>query len=190
MGAKIANVQEVDPNSLKFYERNAKIHDEDQIKALIRSIEEFGFVAPCLIDADLNLIAGHGRVMAARKMGLKTVPCVLVEGLTPQQRRAYIMADNRLAEMAEWDMDILSQEIKDLQIEGFDVTITGFSTKDIIEDIENLTIEDFNFSRDKKRTGRAPGIFGNLESIDSCAAMQQARRTCRDWLQAQTLICS
>ena len=124
--AKIANVQEVSPSALKFYKGNAKIHDEKQVEALIRSIREFGFLTPCLIDRENNLIAGHGRVMAARKMGLKTVPCVLVDGLTDAQRRAYIMADNRLAEMATWDMDLVVSELQDLAFEDFDISLTGF----------------------------------------------------------------
>ena len=127
MAAKIANVQEVAPELLVFYDRNAKIHSPEQVEALKKSIREFGFLTPCLIDKDMNLIAGHGRVMAAKELGMQTVPCVLIEGLSEEQRRAYIMADNRLADMAEWNMEIVFEELQDLAFDGFDVSVTGFT---------------------------------------------------------------
>ena len=97
--AKIADVQEVSLEKLRPYERNAKIHDENQVEKIAESIKEFGFISPCLIDEENNIIAGHGRIMAAKKLGLETVPCVYIEGLTEAQRRAYILADNKLTEM-------------------------------------------------------------------------------------------
>lgn len=97
--AKIAKLQEVALSKLKPYERNAKTHSPEQVDRLARSIKEFGFLSPCLIDKAGNIIAGHGRVMAAQKIGLDKVPCVFVENLTEEQRRAYILADNRLTEM-------------------------------------------------------------------------------------------
>ena len=124
--AKIAEVQEVRLKSIRPYEKNAKIHGEDQIEKLKRSIQEFGFVNPCLIDRDYNLIAGHGRVMAAEALGMETVPCVFVEGLSEDQRRAYILADNKLAELAEWDNVLVASELADLMQGGFDITLTGF----------------------------------------------------------------
>ena len=123
--AKIAKVQEVDVVRLKPYERNAKIHGADQIEKLRKSIEEFGFISPCLIDNEYNVIAGHGRIMAAQEMGLKKVPCLFVDGLTDQQRRAYILADNRLTELGEWDMGLVEAELSELQLEDFDISITG-----------------------------------------------------------------
>lgn len=124
--AKIAEVQEVSLGLLKPYENNAKIHGRDQVEKLKKSIEEFGFLNPCLIDRDYNLIAGHGRVMAAKELGFETVPCVFLEGLTDAQRRAYILADNRLSELGEWDMDIVFDELHDLADMDFDISITGF----------------------------------------------------------------
>lgn len=94
--AKIANLQEVAVNELKPYERNAKIHGKAQIEKLKASIEAFGFLTPCLIDREKNLIAGHGRIMAAKELGIKKVPCVLVEDLTEEERRAYILDGSRL----------------------------------------------------------------------------------------------
>lgn len=123
---KIAEVQEVTLTSLVPYERNAKIHGADQIEKLKASIQEFGFLTPCLIDRDYNIIAGHGRVMAARELGMETVPCVFVEGLSDTQRRAYILADNRLGELGEWDMDAVNLELTELDDLDFDITLTGF----------------------------------------------------------------
>lgn len=132
--AKIDTVQEVSLNMLRPYERNAKIHDEKQVEQIARSIKEFGFLNPCLIDRENNIIAGHGRVLAAQKLGLKTVPCVYIEGLTPEQRRAYILADNRLTELGGWDKEIVSQELEELKDLGFDIGLTGFGIDDIIFD--------------------------------------------------------
>ena len=123
---KIAEVQEVTLTSLVPYERNAKIHGADQIEKLKASIQEFGFLTPCLIDRDYNIIAGHGRVMAARELGMETVPCVFIEGLTDTQRRAYILADNRLGELGRWDWNTVNDELRFLDDMDFVVELTGF----------------------------------------------------------------
>ena len=132
--AKTTEMVEVALSSLKPYERNAKLHPTEQIERLKESIREFGFISPCLIDSENNIIAGHGRVEAAKSLGLKSVPCVYVEGLTDAQRRAYILADNRLTEMGGWDMDIVSQEVEWLRGEGFNIDVTGFTADDILFD--------------------------------------------------------
>ena len=129
--AKIAEVQEVSLSSLVPYERNAKIHGQEQIEKLKASIQEFGFLTPCLIDRDNNIIAGHGRVMAAKELGMKTVPCVYIEGLTEEQRRAYILADNRLGDLGSWNMEVVNDELFDLSESfSFDVSLTGFDIPD------------------------------------------------------------
>ena len=124
--AKSVKLQEVAIDLLRPYERNAKIHPSEQVEKIKRSIEEFGFVTPCVIDGEYNLIAGHGRVQAAKEMGLETVPCVFVEGLSEAQRKAYILADNRLGELGEWDMSIVFDELDDLQMMEFNIEVTGF----------------------------------------------------------------
>ena len=129
--AKIGKVQEVAVNELVPYEKNAKIHGADQIEKLKASIKEFGFLTPCLIDKKKNIIAGHGRVMAAKQLGLETVPCVFIEGLTEVQRRAYILADNKLGELAEWNRQMTFDELVDLSHLDFDVSITGFELEDV-----------------------------------------------------------
>lgn len=125
--AKIADMQEVGLELLKPYERNAKLHGEEQILKLMDSIREFGFLSPCLIERDTyNIIAGHGRVEAAKRLGMKTVPCVFVEDITEAQRKAYILADNRLTELGEWDMDTVNFELQELNDMSFNVELTGF----------------------------------------------------------------
>jgi len=107
---------------LRPYERNARTHSDAQIDAIAESIRQFGFNAPVLIDDDDGVIAGHARLAAARKLGLDTVPCVRLSHLNDAQRRAYILADNRLAEMAVWDVPLLSLEVNDLILEDVDLS--------------------------------------------------------------------
>ena len=109
--AKIDGVQEVRLADLVPYERNAKQHSAEQVQKIADSIKEFGFLSPVLIDRAGNIIAGHGRVMAAKSLGMEQVPAVYIEGLTETQRRAYILADNRLGELGEWDWDIVYGEL-------------------------------------------------------------------------------
>lgn len=134
--AKIAGMQEVSLSLLKPYERNAKTHGEDQIELLMRSISEFGFLSPCLVERDsYAIIAGHGRVEAAKRLGMTEVPCVFVEDLTEEQRRAYILADNRLTELGAWDESTLSHELAYLNDMNFDIEVTGFDLGDINVDV-------------------------------------------------------
>ena len=128
---KIADVQEVTLEKLVPYVNNAKIHSEEQVTMIASSIREFGFLSPVLIDRDYNIIAGHGRVMAAKKLEMESVPCVFVEGLTEAQRKAYILADNRLGELADWDMDLVNMELEALDDMDFDVSLTGFEMPEI-----------------------------------------------------------
>ena len=114
--AEAKRIKRVVLDKLIPYENNAKVHSDKQIEKLTESINEFGFVSPVLIDKDYNIIAGHGRVKAAKKAGLKDVPCVFIEGLTEEQKKAYILADNRLSEIgSQWDLDIVAGEIESLE---------------------------------------------------------------------------
>ena len=131
---KIADVQQVSIEKLIPYANNAKIHGDDQITRIASSIREFGFLNPVIIDRDFNIIAGHGRVMASKKLGLTEIPCLFVEGLTEAQRKAYILADNKLGELAEWDMNLVNIELEALGDMDFDVSLTGF---EMPEDDEN-----------------------------------------------------
>lgn len=112
---EITDIIEVAIDDLKPYENNAKIHTEKQLKKLIDSIKEFGFVSPVIIDKDKNIIAGHGRTEVAKMAGLKSIPCVIADGLSEEQRKAYILADNRLSEFGKWDKKLVNLEIEKLK---------------------------------------------------------------------------
>ena len=143
-------LEKIDINKLVGYARNARTHSKEQILQLRSSLREFGFINPVLCDKDFNIIAGHGRIMAAKEEGIAEVPCVFVEHLTEAQRRAYILADNRLAMNAGWDADMLSVELADLQGADFDLSLLGFDDKEL----EKLMgadgeVEDDDFDVDK-----------------------------------------
>ena len=125
---KIVNKKLAD---IRPYERNAKTHPEDQVKKIAGSISEFGFLIPILIDDQNIIIAGHGRYEAAKMLKLETVPTIQAKGLTEAQIKAFRIADNRLAE-SPWDDEALQQELRALLEDGFDVTLAGFETEDII----------------------------------------------------------
>ncbi|PPD31327.1 MAG: DNA methylase N-4 [Hyphomicrobium sp.] len=126
-------IEQLPLSALRPYARNARTHSPKQIAQIAASIREFGFNNPVLIDRDGEIIAGHGRVEAAKKLGLDTVPCVRLEHLTEAQKRAYILADNRLAEKAGWDREILAIELQHLTAidVDFDVTLTGFEMAEV-----------------------------------------------------------
>ena len=115
------------------YINNARTHSPEQITKLRASLREFGFINPVIIDKDYGVIAGHGRLMAAKEEGIKEVPCVLADHLTEAQKKAYILADNRMAMDAGWDEELLRIEIEALQAEAFDVGLTGFDEKEIAD---------------------------------------------------------
>lgn len=141
--AKIAKLQEVSLKDLKPYANNAKLHGPEQVEQLKRSINEFGFISPILIDAEFNVIAGHGRIMAATALEMEQVPALFVEDLTDEQRRAYILADNRLTELGTWDNAILSAELQALKDDGFNIELTGFNVDFIeIEEVDFSEVDD------------------------------------------------
>lgn len=120
------NFQLIETEKLIPYVNNARTHSKEQVAMLRSSLREFGFVNPILVDANLNVIAGHGRLLAAKAEGYEKVPCVLVEHLTPAQIRAYILVDNRLAELADWDEELLQIELSALKELDFDIAPFGF----------------------------------------------------------------
>lgn len=119
--------EQIKTDTLIPYVNNSRKHSESQVAQIAASIREFGFLNPILVDKNNGVIAGHGRLLGAQKLGLAVVPCVRVEHLTESQKKAYIIADNRLAELAEWDNELLNIELGDLKLEGFDLELTGFS---------------------------------------------------------------
>lgn len=129
--ARFAGLEVVGLEQLNPYKRNARTHSKGQIKAIARSIERFGFTNPVLITSDNVILAGHGRVEAARLLGMTTVPVVRIEHLSEADVRAYILADNKLAERAGWDKEILAGELRYLIEQGYEVDLTGFETPEI-----------------------------------------------------------
>lgn len=122
---------------LQPYEKNARTHSTAQVEQLCRSITEYGFTNPLLIDEQSRIIAGHGRMQAALALRMTEVPCIILSGLTDAQRRALILADNKIALNSGWDVKLLTEELADLKTEGYDLTLTGFS----LEEIDALTPE-------------------------------------------------
>ena len=135
-------------DTLVPYARNSRTHSEDQVAQIAASIKEFGFTNPVLVDGEGGIIAGHGRVIAARKLSMDTVPCIRLNYLTEDQKRAYVIADNKLALNAGWDDELLRVELDALEEAGFDLGLTGFSDDEIDalnidpEPEEGLTDED------------------------------------------------
>ena len=144
----------VDIEKLVPYVNNARTHSQDQINKLRSSIREFGFINPVIIDRDYGVIAGHGRIMAAKEEGIKEVPCVFADHLNEAQKKAYILADNRMALDAGWDEELLRVEIEALEDYGFNVELTGFSP-DELSSLFDLGVEaeedDFDVEEELKK---------------------------------------
>jgi len=113
------------------YARNSRTHSEEQVSQIAARIKEWGWTVPVLIEADGGLIAGHGRILAAQKLGIDEVPCMIAEGWSEAQKRAYIIADNKLALNSAWDDDFLKIEMQELDGLGFDLELTGFSVDEM-----------------------------------------------------------
>jgi len=127
--------------SLIPYARNSRTHSDEQVAQIAASIKEWGWTVPVLIDPDGGIIAGHGRILAAQKIGIDQVPCMIAAGWTEAQKRAYIIADNKLALNAGWDDDMLKIEFQELEHLKFDMELTGFS----VEEMDGLFFEpDFS----------------------------------------------
>lgn len=155
--------EKVNIDKLVPYVRNARTHSKEQILQLRAFLREFGFVNPVIVDKDLNIIAGHGRILAAKEEGITEVPCVFAEHLTEAQKRAYIIADNRLAMNAGWDMEMLSVEISELQGVDFDLSVLGFDEAELSKlmgDIEDVKDDDFDVDEELKKP--AVTKFGDL----------------------------
>ena len=125
----INNIEQIALGDLKPWAKNARTHSKKQIRQIADSIEAFGFTNPVLIDEHRTILAGHGRVEAAKIIGLRQVPCVRLDHMTPDEKRAYVLADNKLALNAGWDEDLLAAELGALLSTDldFDVSLTGFS---------------------------------------------------------------
>jgi hypothetical protein len=127
---KIENLAVVD---LVPYARNARTHTEKQVDLLARSMKEFGFTNPILVDREGGIVAGHGRVLAAKRLGLDAVPCLRVDWLNEAQKKAYVLADNKMAMHSGWDKNLLANELRQLEAAGFDLLLTGFEEEEFAE---------------------------------------------------------
>jgi hypothetical protein len=141
-------IEQIEVTKLIPYARNSRTHNESQVAQIAASIREFGFNNPVLIGFDNDIIAGHGRVLAAQKLQIDKVPCIRLDHLTDNQKRAYVIADNRIALNAGWDEEMLKLELADLKETEIDLEILGFSTAElemftqIGQEMETITNED------------------------------------------------
>lgn len=127
-------------SKLKPYANNARKHPDSQIEQIVTSIKKFGWTNPILVDSESGIIAGHGRLEAAKRVGLKKVPVIILDGLTEDERKACVIADNKIAENAHWDFEILGEELASLKGVNFDMEVLGFDEKEIdrlIAEFEN-----------------------------------------------------
>ena len=185
---KFPQYKTVPTASLIPYARNARTHSPAQVDKIAASIHEFGFLNPIITDGQNGILAGHGRVMAAQKLGLDTLPTIDAAHLTEAQRRAYVLADNRTALDAGWDNDLLKIELQDLEAEGFDLSLTGFDIGEIaaltLDETEGLTDPDdvpdapavpVTVLGDVWLLGRHRLMCGDSTSIDHMEALTQGQ---------------
>ena len=168
------------------YARNARTHSDEQVAQIAASIKEFGWTNPILVDADGVIIAGHGRTMAAQRLGMKEVPCLRLSHLTEAQKRAYVIADNKLALNAGWDGEMLSVEFSDLEEMGFDLDLTGFDAAEIdaLFDLPDSELEkglSENYSRKIEApiyeiTGSCPSVSQMMDRTKTEKLQEEIRR--------------
>ena len=192
MGKTTTEMQLVPLSRLVPYVNNARTHSPEQLTKLRSSLREFGFINPVIIDRDFNVIAGHGRIAAAKEEGITEVPCVFVDYLTEAQKKAYILADNRMALDAGWDEELLRIEIESLQGADFDVSLTGFG-EDEIADLfagdgeKDVKDDDFDLSAALEKAafvergdiwtvGRHRLMCGDATSVEDVAALMDGKK--------------
>ncbi|MFR7820045.1 site-specific DNA-methyltransferase [Candidatus Pseudoruminococcus sp.] len=185
-------MQLVDINKLIPYVNNARTHSPEQITKLRSSLREFGFINPVLIDREYNVLAGHGRIAAAKEEGINEVPCVFVEHLSEAQKKAYILADNRMSLDAGWDDELLKVEMASLQEMGFDIGMTGFDESELADlfaddDKSSAKDDDFDLTAalekaafvqrgDMWTVGRHRLICGDATSAEDVAALMNGTK--------------
>lgn len=192
MGKTTTEMQLIPLGKLVPYVNNARTHSPEQLSKLRSSLREFGFINPVIIDRDFNVIAGHGRIAAAKEEGMEEVPCVFVDYLTEAQKKAYILADNRMALDAGWDEELLRIEIESLQGADFDVSLTGFG-EDEIADLfagdgeKDVKDDDFDLSAALEKAafvergdiwtvGRHRLLCGDATSAEDVAALMDGKK--------------
>lgn len=184
MGGKL-RIKHLQTDSLVPYARNARTHSEAQVAQIAASIEEFGWTNPVLVDGKAEIIAGHGRVLAAGVLGIKSVPCIELAHLNDAQRRAYVIADNKLALNAGWDEHLLTAEFLELEALDFDLALTGFDPEEIAALVATqaattgLTDPDAAPGAPRRRRSAHTATCGPWGAIEFYAAMQHRPRTSR-----------
>ena len=192
MGKTTTEMQLVPLSRLVPYVNNARTHSPEQLTKLRSSLREFGFINPVIIDRDFNVIAGHGRIAAAKEEGMEEVPCVFADFLTEAQKKAYILADNRMALDAGWDEELLRIEIESLQGADFDVSLTGFGEDEIADlfagDSEkDVKDDDFDLSAALEKAafvergdiwtvGRHRLMCGDATSVEDVSALMDGKK--------------
>ena len=136
--AKAQNIELMPLDQLRPYDRNARLHTQQQIQQIAKSIAAFGFNNPILVSSDQGIIAGHGRLEAARYMGLESVPVIVLDHLSEKERRAYILADNRLSDLSQWDEATLNAEVEALQATDLDLDAIGWTDEELEEMLAGL----------------------------------------------------
>jgi DNA modification methylase len=184
-------IEQIQTEKLIPYARNSRTHSDEQIAQIMASIKEFGFTNPILIDEDGQIIAGHGRTIAAQRLQMKTVPCIRLSHLTPAQKKAYVIADNKLALNAGWDDELLKIELSELREEDFDLSLTGFDDDELNKLLaeavtEGLVDEDqVPEAPEEPKTklgdiyqlGRHRLMCGDSTSIDAVEKLMDGRKT-------------
>ncbi len=192
MGKTTTEMQLIPLGKLVPYVNNARTHSPEQLAKLRSSLREFGFINPVIIDRDFNVIAGHGRIAAAKEEGITEVPCVFVDYLTEAQKKAYILADNRMALDAGWDEELLRIEIESLQGADFDVSLTGFGADEIADLFagdgeKDVKDDDFDLSAALEKAafvergdiwtvGRHRLLCGDATSAEDVAALMDGKK--------------
>ena len=185
-----SEMQLVPITKLVPYVNNARTHSPEQINKLRSSLREFGFINPVIIDRDFGVIAGHGRILAAKEEGIAEVPCVFADHLTEAQKKAYILADNRMAMDAGWDEELLRVEIEALQAEAFDLSLTGFDEKelsDLFKDDADVQEDDFDVDAELEKPtfsksgdvwtlGRHRLLCGDSTKAETFETLMQGRK--------------
>jgi len=173
-------IEQIPTADLIPYARNSRTHSDEQVAQIAASIREFGFCNPVLIDAQNTIIAGHGRVLAAGRMKLETVPCLRLTHLTDAQRRAYVIADNRISENAGWNQEMLDEEIRSLAEESFDAALLGFDDEELLKSlgmVEESELKELTIREPPKMTWVLIGIpttqFGDInEAVERIAGLE------------------
>jgi ParB-like chromosome segregation protein Spo0J len=180
-GVQSTAIEQISTASLIPYARNSRTHSEQQVSQIAGSIQEFGFCNPVLIDATNGIIAGHGRVLAAQLLKRETVPCLRLSHLTDAQKRAYVLADNRIALSSGWDEEMLANELSDLHADEFDVGLLGFDESEILralgmQEEPDGELKQLKIQEPPKMTWVLIGIptieFGNInETVEQIAKL-------------------